>query len=89
MIQVPLPAPLHAVQAVHGEHGAWSACATVFPSADYLLDELDAVISDLARLATPLVARALRRGLHDLFQVGWNVVHGHAVYGLGAWGWMR
>lgn len=43
--------------------------AAVFPSADFLVDEVEGVARDLAAVHTPRAAAAVRRAVADLFQV--------------------
>lgn len=40
-----------------------------FPSADYLLDELEATAADCRRLHSPRLAAAVRRAVTDTFQL--------------------
>ncbi|GAB4815599.1 hypothetical protein N2152v2_002645 [Parachlorella kessleri] len=47
---------------------AWEGLAAVFPSADFLLDELEAIAADLASVHSPRAAAAVRRAVAELFQ---------------------
>ena len=44
-----------------------TSVAAAFPSADYLLDELESIAADARRLASPRLAGAVRRAVGDLF----------------------
>ncbi|KAL4854614.1 Exocyst complex component EXO84A [Chlorella vulgaris] len=47
----------------------WPSLAAAFPSADYLLDELEATAADCRRLHSPRLAAAVRRAVTDTFQL--------------------
>ncbi|KAL4425163.1 hypothetical protein ABPG75_009179 [Micractinium tetrahymenae] len=48
---------------------SWECLSAAFPSADFLLDELEAVAAEGARLHSPRLEAALRKAVPDLFQL--------------------
>lgn len=48
-----------------------AVAVAVFPSADFLLDELENIAADVAMVHCPKAAGAVRRAVGELFKVRW------------------
>lgn len=63
------PPCLQGLPASPAQPGSWAYLSACFPSADRLLDELQAIVGLLHPLAGPKVAQAMRVTVADLLQV--------------------